>query len=555
MDDAAAGHGTVMRVRRPAVASLILGLLSVLVSRCTSGDRPSVPAGHPASVQVTPGDVRPVSLPDLSTMAESVRTQLRESHDRITRLSASPESPASDLADAYGEMGRLLLAAQCFDEANAYFANARLLNPSDVRWVYYLGQVARILGRLDDAVSFFEEARRGRPDDVATLIWLGEVHLMAGQPDDAEPPLRAALALDSRSVAALYRLARVAVARRNYAAAVRHLEDALALAPDARGLHHPLGIAYRALGDHARASAHLRFGSNEGVAPPDPLMEELNDLLNSSRAWEGRGVRALDRGDWKMAAEHFRRGVGLDPGNPSLHQRLGTALHMMGDAQGADAEFRRALTLSPTHPQSHFSLGVTLETSGHPREALARYAAAVQHDPSYVEARLRLAALLRQVGHVDASRAEYERVVAIAPHSPEGTFGHAMSLVALGRYREARTRLEQGHEAFEGHPDFANALARLLAAAPDAPVRDGRKALAVMEALTEAQKRVDGGEAMAMVFAELGRFTDAAAWQDRAISAANGAGQAALAGRMTEALRLYETGRPNRVPWRPGELP
>lgn len=489
-------------------------------------------------------------------MAESVRVQLQESHDRILRLADTPETPTADLAAAYGEVGRLLLAAQCFDEARPYFANARLLAPSDVRWVYYLGQVARIRGALDEAVSLLEEARRLRPDDVATLVWLGEVHLMAGRPDAAGPPLRAALALDVRSVAARYRLGRAAIARRDYASAVTHLEAALALAPEARGLHYPLGIAYRALGDAARATVHFDRGSTpDGVAPPDPLMQELNELLDGAKAWEGRGVRALDSGDWTTAAAHFRRGIDLDPRNPSLRQRLGTALYMMGDVRAASGQFEQALSLSPAHPQSHFSLGVLLETDGRPREALDRYATAVRLDPSYVEARLRLAALLRQGGQADAARAEYERALAITPTSPDGMFGHAMSLVSLGRFREARSRLELGYQTSGGHPDIANALARLLAAAPEPSVRDGQRALVVMEALTEGQKRVDGGEAMAMVFAEVGRFRDAVAWQRSAMAAAEQAGHGGVAVRMAEALRLYEAGQPNRTPWRRGELP
>lgn len=541
---------------RTFVVSTALCLLGAMTSRCTHDERP--PGALPASAAktTTREALEPVSLPELAPMTATVRSQLQESHDRVVRMVAAQEGSDADLALAYGEFGKLLLAAQCFDEARPNFANARLLAPSDVRWVYYLGQVARILGALDDAVSWLEEARRLRPDDVATLIWLGEVHLMAGRPDAAEPPLRSALALDARSVAARYRLGRAAIARRDFASAVKHLEEALALAPDARGLHHPLGIAYRGLGETARANAHLgRASTPEGVAPPDPLMQELNELLNSAKAWEGRGVRALDRGDWKTAAGHFRRGVDLDPQDPSLRQRLGTALYMMDDPQGARREFEQALTLSPTHPQSHFSLGVLLETGGRPREALDRYATAVRLDPSYVEARLRLAALLRQGGQADSSRAEYARALAITPGSPEGIFGYAMSLVSLGRYREARSRLELGYRTSGGHLDIANALARLLAAAPEASVRDGRRALVVMEALRDEQKRVDGGEAMAMVLAEVGRFGEAAAWQRRAIAAAEQAGQGALAKRMSDALGLYEKGQPNRIPWRRGELP
>ena len=543
------------RARCSATACAGIGLLGALALGC-KGERPTDPERASTVSEAKREDLRPMLLPDLSLMTASVRTQLQESHDTVMRLAAAAEAPAADLGAAYGEVGKLLMAAQCYEAAEPYFSNARLLVPTDGRWAYYLGQLARIRGDLTHAVSYLEEALDRRPGDVATLIWLGEVHLMAGRPEAAEPPLRAALEKDGGSVAARYRLGRLAIARRDYAGAARHLEEALALAPNARGLHHPLGLTYRGLGDHARAEAHLSRGrALEGVAPHDPLMQELNELLNSSTAWEGRGVRELERADWPVAAAHFQRGVDLDPRSASLRHRLGTALYMMGDARAALREFEQAIALSPKHAQSHYSLGVLFETNGRVDDALQRYTAAVQHDPSYVEARVRLAGLLRQVGRPEASRAEYERVLAIDPRVPEAVFGHAMSLVASGRYRDARGRLEHGRQAYPGYLDFENALARVLAASPDASVRDGQKALAIVEALTDEQKRADGGEAMAMALAEVGRFGEAAAWQRTAISAAERAGQLELAGRMSHALRLYEKGQANRTPWRRGELP
>lgn len=540
--------------RRGASLAGISLLVTSIVTACSRPEATATSSTESPPATVT--SLRDVSLPDLSTTTSSVRAQLEEGHARASRLATRSDAPTVERANAYGEVGKLLLAGQWFEASEPYFSNARQLAPGEFRWTYYLGQVARIRGDLAAAVRYFEEARRIRPDDVPTLLWLGEVHVVAGRPEAAEPPLRAALERDPRSVAARFRLGRAALAKQDYAGAVRHLEDALALAPDALGLHHPLGLAYRALGDRARAESHLaRARPLQGVAPHDPLMQELNEALNSPKAWEGRGVRALDRGDWNAAADGFRKALELEPDNPSVKQRLGTVLYLQDDHEGARRAFEEALALSPTHPPSHYSLGVMLETSGQYLEALEHYRAAVRHDPAYVEARVRLASLIRRGGQTDAARVEFERVLAIDPQSAEALFGHAMTLMALGRYREARVRLEQGQDIHRGQIDFAIALARLLSAAPDASVRDGQKALEVLNALSEAQRRVDGGETMAMALGETGRYGEAADWQRGAIEAARQAGQRALADRMTRALALYERRQPNREPWRAGELP
>jgi tetratricopeptide (TPR) repeat protein len=217
--------------------------------------------------------------------------------------------------------------------------------------------------------------------------------------------------------------------------------------------------------------------------------------------------------------------------------------------------FERALAIDPAHPQSHFSLGVLDETGGRLEQAVERYLAALQHDPAYVEARLRLAALFRRGGQIGRSLQEYDRVLATAPGSFDALLGSGISLAAVGRDREARSRLEAAHRLSPQQVDVTNALVRLLSSSRDDAVRDGRRALALAGAMTDEQRRMDGGEAMAMALAEAGQFDDAVAWQRNAIAMAERAGQTTLAGRMAQVLKFYEQRRPGRVPWRPGEWP
>jgi hypothetical protein len=76
-----------------------------------------------------------------------------------------------------------------------------------------------------------------------------------------------------------------------------------------------------------------------------------------------------------------------------------------------------------------------------------------------------------------------------------------------------------------------------------------------MQALSEEQRRLDLGETMAMVLAEVGRYEAAAAWQRDAMAAARQAGHTDLVQRMAENLRLYQGNRPARTPWRGEDLP
>jgi tetratricopeptide (TPR) repeat protein len=479
----------------------------------------------------------------------SVREQMRERYRVLEEKRQNPNTPVVELSDAYGEIGMLFMAAgEYLEVAESCFVHARELVPSERRWPYFLGHLYKRQGDLVKSTAAFERALQLRPDDVATLVWLADVQLAQYRPEAAEPLFAKAAALQPRSVAARLGLGRAALATKDFSAAVAHLEDAVALGGKGASIHYPLALAYRGLGNREKAEAHLRQQASVDVLPADPLMQELQALLESSVVYELRGIGALNAGDWAAAAGYFRKGLELSPSNPSLGHRLGTALFQMGDTRGAVAQFEEVLRLSPDYAKAHYSLGVIMQASGRTPEAIERFAAAITHDPAYVVARQSLADLLRESGRARESLAEYEQVIRLDPRVTNAHFGYAVALADLRRYQEARDRLTSGIKAFPREPAFAHSLARLLAAAPDADVRDGRHALAVMQALSEEQRRIDFGETMAMVFAEVGRYEDATSWQRDAIASAARSGRDDLARRLAANLKLYEGRKPYRMP-------
>ena len=99
-------------------------------------------------------------------------------------------------------------------------------------------------------------------------------------------------------------------------------------------------------------------------------------------------------------------------------------------------------------------------------------------------------------------------------------------------------------------PEFPNALARLLAAAPDPQVRDGQAALDLVRALAEQYESPAVAETMAMALAERGQFAEAAEWQRLAMTSAAEAGETEVAQQMAASLALYQRHQPCRTPWR-----
>lgn len=548
----------------PAPAGDRLGLLAAvalvcggaLAGGCGTPDG-ATPASGPAALPplasaAADAPACGTSLPDLDRLGPSVQAQIRERQAAVTDPAAGQAGAG---VAARGALGMILMAASLPEAAGACFREAAGLAPEEARWRYYLGHLRLEAGDLSTAADLFDAVLRLRPDDVAALVWLGEVRLAQNRPVSARPSFEQALALRPASLAARYGLGRAALLSGDHQRAVELLEDVLARDPTAAAVHYPLGMAYRALGDQTRAEGHLRRRESTALRPEDPLLAEVDALLESARAYEARGNAALDREEWGNAADLFRRGLALDPDNPALRHRLGTALYVMGDADGAMAEFERVARESPTFPAVHYSIGVLLQGAGRHREAIGRFGTALRYQPTDGDVRLRLALSLRRAGDPAAALDHYRTVLRMEPGAVDARFGAAMALVQLRRYGEARERLTAGMEAFPGAPIFPHALARLLAAAPVAEVRDGEQALRLVQRLAEGERTLDLGETMAMALAEAGRYGEAAGVQRDLMAAAEAQGMTALVPRLAANLRLYEQGRPSRTPWPDDAIP
>ena len=120
-----------------------------------------------------------------------------------------------------------------------------------------------------------------------------------------------------------------------------------------------------------------------------------------------------------------------------------------------------------------------------------------------------------------------------------GRQGHVTALLLAGRYREAARSLKSAL-AIKPDPEWSHALARLLAACPDAGVRNGPESLRWANQAFDAQPSMKRGETLAMAHAESGDFEQAAIIQRNLIQEARNAGRMDLVNRLTAFLEIYE---------------
>jgi len=529
-------------------------LLLVIGAGCGDGTREPAadgvtPAPETSPARPTPEALPPLALPELSRLAPAVQAQLQAAWDGLAR-SDGAAAPSADRAAARGALGKLLLAAGFRQAAVVAFQHAEALAPADARWPYYRAHAQYGDGQVVEAAAAFDRARQLQPDDVPTLLWVGRTHLDLAQPDLAEQAFERARSLQPRSGAALLGLGEVSLARRQASQAIAWLEEAAAVDPAATPIRHALATAYRMAGRPETAGATPQASARARVRMPDPLMEEIETLLETGVAYEIRGSQALERRDWAAAIELFRKGIALSPDEPSLRHKLGTALSLAGDPAGALREFETVVRRWPAFAKGHYSLGIMLAAQGRIPEARARFRTATEHDPQDAQAHVQLAEADRVLGRYADAAAGYARALTLDPRVAAAHFGRAMALAGAKRYRDAADGLTQAIGLFPDEGAFRHAQARLLASAPDEGVRDGTRALAILQGLgIERRWTVPMAETMAMALAEVGRFDEAAQWQRDAMAEAKKTGADPLLPRLAGNLRLYEQRRPCRLPW------
>ena len=180
------------------------------------------------------------------------------------------------------------------------------------------------------------------------------------------------------------------------------------------------------------------------------------------------------------------------PSNPRARINYGVVLLGRGNTTAAEPHLRKAVELAPDDVEGNLALGATLCSTGRCEEGVARLSHAAQLDPAN--------------GIASRNAAE----------------AHA----SLGRRREAAAHFRRATALLPQDVFVLNQASWLFATAPEEDVRDGPFALMLAERAVAATGGRDAVslDSLAAAYAELGRFPEAAAAIQRALAAAEAAG-------------------------------
>ena len=518
--------------------------------------------------------------------------------DRVLELVPHDLAARIRRANALLELGHL-------EEATAEYRRILELVPNHSSAHFGLGRVEFEAGNFQSAIELFTQALNDQPEGSVIHHWIGRALRRLERRQEAADQLARNLqvpvnhqdpfmaALQALSVSGNAHFSRGAEAMRtgNPQLALAAFGAALEALPDDPETVFNLAMALIELGDKTAAEKRLR----EAIALDATYREPHFNLA----------LILAERSEFEAAERHFRRATEIDPDDldartrwgdalarlgrtdeaievltavlavdaalPAAQLALGAARQAEGDAEAARHALNRVLEAAPGAPrersEAHYRLAALLEaeaaaTAGKPvgtddaAAAESHLLEALELDSGFTEAHVLLGRLLgRQERYAEAA-GHFARALVQDPSNAAWHRDRAMALILARRYAAARGALASARRAVANSGDDAAAtaehldtlLARLLAASPDAQVRNGREALAIAQRLMAERPGIEHAETVAMALAEVGEFDRAAELQSQLIAEVERQGGVPTGGQR-QRLESYLAGEPVREPW------
>ncbi|HKE46421.1 MAG TPA: tetratricopeptide repeat protein [Rhodanobacteraceae bacterium] len=486
--------------------------------------------------------VKPVPVPDLSKAPEATAKSLRDTRIEFEKL--KPTLVGDQLIQAYALLGADYARAGYYDSAAVAIENAASLAPSDSRWVYAQGLIARLQKQNAVALAYFEKALSMNQDYLPMRMAVVNARVEQGDLEGAHKLLADFAATNTKEPVAYAMLGEIALRQKRYAEAVDATNKALALDPKATRLYAQLADAYAGAGN-AKASSEARAKAGDGVpALGDPialgLMQAAPPTLDPKAAAAAAsaptpadsGVSAaaarsltpareaeflLQTRQYDNARQKLESALRSRPNDSELLSIYARVEAADGDLSKARDRAQSAIAANPRDPGAQIVFGRVLEMGNDDRGAQAAYERAISIDGRSTEARLALGNLLMRNGRYGDATDQYRTLTQAAPTSGEAWTRLTAAEVADGKCTAAIKELN-GALAKDAHNGILMQLfVRITSTCPASNAEEKRMALDYGGKIYQQSEAAPVAEAYALALAANGKWDDAVKTQQAAM--------------------------------------
>jgi tetratricopeptide (TPR) repeat protein len=348
------------------------------------------------------------------------------------------ENLTLDLANAYRNTGQFNDAARLLNEGMKSFPNstslASLLVSTDVKLAFF-----------EEATKVAEQLAKRNPHDIESQrIYL---HLLSFNAENktAEPLARKLLAQAPHDADFLYLNGVLERSAGDFAAARKHLEEAVKLDPNQYSTRYNLGYTLEQLQDYAGAKEQLQKAVE--LAPTDPesrfelakvlrklgetdaaqqqlslyqkLVKEMSDHTIAAQK-STQAAEAARAGDKQKAAALYREAIATLPDNAGLRYQLALVLNDLNEIEGERAALEEAVKIDPGFALAHYQLGILDARSNENGKAEQYFRLALKASPGYVQAWIALAATLATESRTSDALQAVDSALQIDPSNSQG---------------------------------------------------------------------------------------------------------------------------------------
>ena len=253
------------------------------------------------------------------------------------------------------------------------------------------------------------------------------------------------------------------------------------------------------------------------------------------------------QGKYNDAIKHFAAVPSSDPKYPDARYGMGLALMAANRPNEAIACFNDVLRQNGDSAEAHYNLGIALGKQKKYDEAIEHLAKVLQLNPMYPEAHNKIGFALQLAGRPDEAIKYLNEGLKI--NKGQETYANLGSAyIQAGKYDLAIANLTKAIELKPDNIEVLNKLAWLFGAVDNTSIHNAQKAVEFAQQGCELTGYKDPMllDTLAVAYAAAGRFDEAKATAEKALSIAKETGRENLAGEIQNRIKLYEAGQQYR---------